>query len=148
MDKINQITDNAVIKHPSASGKSNSKTFQSALATVLKGKNAESTRPKPTVPLGEISPVYSKSVAIGRAESLSQTEQLIEMLDHYTAQLKDPGNSLKDLAPLMNEIKSKAATLAASSGDDMADSSLKKIIDKVTLTATVEYVKFYRGDLV
>lgn len=149
MDKIQQISDNAVIKQPSAVNKSNPKEFQSALAAVLKGKKTENHQPQQPMPLGELAPAYPQLIGLGNAEFLSQTEQLLEMLDHYTTQLKDPGKSLKDLAPLMNDIKGKASELVASSGDDaLADSSLKKIVDKVALTAAVEYVKFHRGDLV
>ena len=100
------------------------------------------------MPLGEITSVYPPSIESGPAESITRAEQLLGMLDNFTSQLGNPNKSLRDLAPLMSEIKDKAGELTALSEDmPPTDGDLKKILDSVALTATVEYVKFYRGDL-
>ncbi len=148
MDKIHQVSENSHFKQQTVSNKSKPGEFQSALATVLTAKGAKSHHTHQKMPLGEVAPVYPQPIELGQAEFLARTEQLIEMLDNYKSQLGNPERSLKDIAPLMNEIREKAGELITSSGDaSQPDGALKKIVDNVALKASVEYIKYYRGDL-
>ncbi|MBU1170331.1 MAG: hypothetical protein KKD44_12280 [Proteobacteria bacterium] len=77
------------------------------------------------------------------------TDNLLTMLDRYSKALSDPTQSLKEIEPLLKNIKIEAEQLTdAVKSSDQANPALKSLAEKSALLANVEYVKFMRGDYV
>ena len=75
------------------------------------------------------------------------TDQLLDMLDVYSNQLESSETTLKSLEPMLENIKTNAATLldkAQNSPD--ANEELKEIAIQSAMVANNEYFKFQRGD--
>lgn len=76
-----------------------------------------------------------------------KTDKLLDMLDTYAVQLENPEFSLRNIAPVLEEINSKAdALLEDSQFLGKEDSTLKSIAIQAAVTARTEYEKFQRGD--
>jgi hypothetical protein len=85
---------------------------------------------------------------ISVADDISnRTDQLLKKLDMYSSRLKDTNISLRNIAPVLEDIKTHAERLLedANMNPDM-DSQLKRIAEEVAITANIEYFKFQRGD--
>lgn len=121
------------------------KTFEKALNE--SGSTGQAQGTPVSAPLGEIqSPMFNLDAsASGGLET--GTESLLNKLDTYIEALSNPGQTLKDIEPLLLDIKNEAdqlsETLLGSSEDQKA---LKSIAEQSTLLAQVEYQKFVRGD--
>ncbi len=147
MNEIQRINETPLLQPQSGTGKSKPGQFQATLETALSSKGNPTTPIGEKTPLGEVAAVYPNVIKPGGTQYISQTEQLLDMLDDYATQLNDPGKSLKDLAPLLAEIKRKTEMLVATSNTGATTNErLKDIANTVALTASVEYEKFQRGD--
>jgi hypothetical protein len=73
-------------------------------------------------------------------------EKLLDLLDDYSASLADPSKSLKDLAPLADDLGLMAQQLGQTSTKLSSDDPLKALSSDAATVATVEAMKFKRGD--
>lgn len=78
---------------------------------------------------------------------LSLSEQAVGTLDVYAKRLLDPGVSLKDIAPLVDDL-GQLRTEMLDAGSFLSDGDpLKGIMNEVASTLNAEVVRFKRGDL-
>ncbi|CAN2040914.1 conserved hypothetical protein [Candidatus Magnetomoraceae bacterium gMMP-15] len=77
-------------------------------------------------------------------EMTDKANKAIDLFEKYSQQLNDPSKTLKDIEPTLIGLKNEVDSLDA----DSTDRELKQIINKLTITANVEYFKFQRGDYV
>ena len=93
--------------------------------------------------------IASKELKIADTSDIvsGKTNALLEMLDAYASKLDDPDVSLKNIAPVLEEINTEAGGLLKDTqllAD--ADAALKKIATQTIVAAQTEYLKFQRGD--
>jgi hypothetical protein len=86
--------------------------------------------------------------AITTEEAVRQVEDTLSLLEDYAIALGDPATSLKDLAPLAEELSLGAASLNSLSKGLKEDDPLKGISSETAALAGVEALKFKRGDFV
>jgi hypothetical protein len=143
MPKISQISSNPLIPSTPKSKSTTGSQFQQNLEITLK-KN-QSLTPSNTVAssLGEVSPVAFKIAERSSPEILNQTHTLLDLLDAYAKDMENPHKTLKEIEPLMLEIKRHSAELTNYAGDDP---DLNNIVTRCALAANVECIKFQRGD--
>lgn len=123
------------------------KTFEKALGE--SDKSGQSSQTTSVTPLGEIQSVGFRVMNTDPVTLESGTETLLNKLDAYMEALKDPSQTLKDIEPLLLDIKQKADQLGESvaiAGEDQKD--LASLAEQSSLLAQVEYQKFVRGDYV
>ena len=76
-----------------------------------------------------------------------KTDQLLEQMDDYAAQLENPDVTLKSIAPVIEQMNTQARDLIKETqylaGQDDA---LKDIATRTAVAAQTEYVRFQRGD--
>lgn len=83
---------------------------------------------------------------ISASENIAQVEQFLNIIESYHAHMEDHGSTLKDCYPLVSDMEQ------ATSGilpllDSLSDGDgLKDILNRAAVTATVEAIKFNRGD--
>ena len=75
-------------------------------------------------------------------------DRVLDTLDDYQKKLASPAFTLKDIAPLIDEIEAGNKTLISASKALSDGDELKNILEQVIITSMVEIIKFNRGDYV
>ena len=75
-----------------------------------------------------------------------RVEQALSALDKYAEGLGDPKASMEDLAPLVDNLKAEAENMKGLSQELPEGHDLKGLADEVAILASVEAIKFDRGD--
>jgi len=120
-------------------------TFDKALGKTTKKPAQASSLP----PLGEISAIRFNTVESPDTKLSDKTGKLLDKLDMYSQKLANPNITLREIEPLINEIKGDAETLSlAASKDGNKNPELQRIANEGALSANTEYIKFMRGDYV
>ncbi len=90
----------------------------------------------------------SFSESIGKFESgeIEKVEQFLDLLESYAQALSDPKKNLRDIAPLIKSLESEKGKLAEL-GEKLPDENiLKDVVNQTAILATVEVLKFNRGN--
>ena len=87
--------------------------------------------------------IADKSVSPGQ-----QVENALDQMEEYAAALGDTNRSLKDIEPLADNLQKTAGQLSELSQSLPEDDPLKGISNDAAILATVESMKFKRGDYV
>ncbi len=144
INQINELTQPIGTQaKPKTGEKSNA--FDSVLSNAL-DKTEPAEGETESVALGEIS---SPGFQLETPSSLvtGKTNKLLELLETYASQLENPGISLKNIAPVLDQINEKADSLLKDTQFlSKEDSGLKTIATQTVVTAQTEYLKFQRGD--
>jgi hypothetical protein len=113
--------------------------FEDILNGVQKTGNTQTQGVNPMYPVDPVSPQ--------KIRCLSVSEQAMGRLDAYSKSLLDPGMSLKDIAPMVEEL-GQLRTAVLDAGSFLSDSDpLKGIMNEVASTINTEVLRFKRGDL-
>jgi hypothetical protein len=70
------------------------------------------------------------------------------LLDDYRKQLADPAITLRSIEPLMNSIIKEKDQLSSLLDSIPNDDGLKDIVNRTLITASLEVIKFNRGDYI
>lgn len=148
MDKISNIAGSSHIPVQKPTDKSDGELFKKALDKAVSGSE---TAEKPQAPstagsLGEIMATSFPNVEYPSNDVMEKTDRLLGLLDSYARDLGDPGKTLKDIEPLITDIKESALRLSEEAGEN--DPKLAGIAKETAMTAAKEYLKFNRGDYV
>ena len=90
----------------------------------------------------------SASSSFDKQFALERIENLIGLLDQYRHKLEDPGITLKNIDPIIQEIDQEKENLAPTLDSLPEDDELKKLLNQTLVTASLEVTKFYRGDYI
>ncbi len=123
--------------------------FQQALFQAFDLQETSSVNPSSAVsPLEEIAPTHMPVIQEPSQVVNGKTNDLLDLLDSYAAQLEDTRVSLKALTPVLEKINSSAdGLLSATKTLGEENNQLRKIATHTALTARNAYIKFQRGDL-
>jgi len=83
-----------------------------------------------------------------KIDVLTMSEQAIDMLDTYSKALVDPVNTLKSIAPMVNDLDVMRSKLNEAGSFLSDDDPLKDIVGDVATTISGEILRFNRGDLI
>ncbi|MDR2442367.1 MAG: hypothetical protein LBE31_02465 [Deltaproteobacteria bacterium] len=86
--------------------------------------------------------------ATASVSAQDQVEGVLELLDQYIAALGDPQKTLKDIAPLAEDLGNQASSLDELAAGLASSDPLKQITNDTAVLAGVEALKFRRGDFV
>jgi hypothetical protein len=76
-----------------------------------------------------------------------KTDALLGLLEAYSNQLENPDVSLKNIAPILEQINQEADSLLEDSTSlGAGETNLKEIATQTVITAQTEYQRFQRGD--
>ena len=83
-----------------------------------------------------------------KTSTVDRIENLLDLLDDYRYKLADPQATLKDIHPLIARIEKEKEHLTAAL-DLLTDrGELKSILNQTLVTASLEVIKFNRGDYI
>jgi hypothetical protein len=133
----------------------NEKPGDKQFAEILKENLAPSCKSQPlsknysivrSTPLVEIQPI--KALGEDKSTVVERVYKFLNTLDDYRHKLRDPQVSLKEVDPVINRIKNENENLkpvleSLADGDE-----LKEILNDVLVTASLEVIKYRRGDYI
>lgn len=79
---------------------------------------------------------------------VERAERLLDLLSEYQQKLANPAFTLRDISPLIDELKADNKRLVSSVNSLAEGDELKNILNQVIVAASVEIIKFDRGDYV
>ena len=80
--------------------------------------------------------------------TVERVHNLLNLLDNYRQQLSDPHVTLRTLEPMMNTIAKEKDQLSGLLESMPNDDGLKHILNQTLITASLEVIKFNRGDYI
>jgi len=97
--------------------------------------------------ISQTNPASSATGPDSKAAFLEQSERVLDLLDDFAQALADPQKTLRDLGPLVQKMEGEVKRLeAAPDSEGDSDQSLSRLINDVSLLASVALMKFHRGD--
>ena len=97
--------------------------------------------------ISQTNPASSATGPDSKAAFLEQSERVLDLLDDFAQALADPQKTLRDLEPLVQKMEGEVKRLeAAPDSEGDSDQSLSRLINDVSLLASVALMKFHRGD--
>lgn len=115
-----------------------------AFDDILKG--VQSIQPQG---VSSVQPLYQiSSPNPQKIQALSLSEQSIDMLDAYAKSLNDPKLSLKDIAPMVDELSEARSSLLNAKSFLSDDDPLKGVMEEVASAMNGEVLRYRRGDLI
>jgi hypothetical protein len=79
---------------------------------------------------------------------VERAERLLDLLSEYQQKLANPAFTLRDISPLIDELKADNKRLVSSVNSLAEGDDLKNILNQIIVAASVEIIKFNRGDYV
>lgn len=80
--------------------------------------------------------------------TVERVEKLLNLLDIYRTQLVDPTMTLRKIEPAMNTIIKEKEQLSSLLDSLADDDGLKDIVNRTLITASLEVIKYNRGDYI
>ena len=129
------------------------KTTDADFKNILKETVDKSTQNpseiQPTTVLDPISAIrFNPSSTQDKNITLERVDNLLNLLENYRQQLKNPNVTLRTLEPIMNTIAQEKDQLSAKLESIPNEDGLKDILNQTLITASLEVIKFNRGDYI
>ena len=97
--------------------------------------------PVSTIQVHPLSP-ENKHVTVERVDNL------LNLLDNYRKQLADPQVTLRSIEPVINTIVKEKEQLSSVLNSLTNEDGLKDIVNRTLITASLEVIKYNRGDYI
>jgi hypothetical protein len=148
MSKIIPISENPAIYPQGNVQRTSTDVFKQSLEKAMEARETSGVPNGPKA-LGEIRAAAFYPINSSAENVAIQTNQLLDLLDDYARNLNNPSKSLRDMAPLMDEISINVQELLHET-EKMPpnEEKLREIASSAATTAQVELIKFKRGDYV
>ncbi len=83
-----------------------------------------------------------------KSTTVERVDNLLNLLDNYRNELADPQVTLRSIEPVMNTIVKEKEQLSAVLDSLTNEDGLKDIVNRTLITASLEVIKYYRGDYI
>jgi len=101
------------------------------------------------VKIAQTTPASPARGSDSRPAFIAQSEKVIGLLDDFAQALADPRKSLKEMAPLVQNMEGELRGLEAGFADEKGeDQDLSRLLSEVSLLTHVTLFKFHRGDFI
>jgi len=80
--------------------------------------------------------------------TVERVDNLLNLLDRYRKQLADPEMTLRKIEPVIHTIIKEKEQLASVLDSVAGEEGLKDIVNRTLITASLEVIKFSRGDYI
>ena len=82
-----------------------------------------------------------------KTDVLNLGGQVLDLLDRYAQDLMNPSKTLKEIAPIVENIEKGIGEIEARTNETVRDDAdLKKLVNDLIVTANTAVFKFHRGD--
>ena len=83
-----------------------------------------------------------------RSVTVERVDNILNLLEKYRNQLADPQVTLRQIEPLLNAIEKEKTQLSSVLDSMESEDGLKDIVNRTLVTASLEIVKYNRGDYI
>jgi hypothetical protein len=83
-----------------------------------------------------------------KSTTVERVDNLLNLLDNYRNELADPQVTLRSIEPVMNTIVKEKEQLSSVLDSLTNEDGLKDIVNRTLITASLEVIKYYRGDYI
>ena len=148
MTKITDISGSKPIAPNTGVKPKESDLFQKTLENAIRVKDGGTTGIQNNR-LGEIQAPVLSAIETPPQGLDERVKNLLDRLDMFASFLNNPGQSLKDMEPIVQSMKNEADQLSeVIEKEGVTDENLKQISMESVMMAHIEYHKFYRGDYI
>ena len=100
-------------------------------------------------PMQPLSAIYFQPLSPeNRRITVDRVDNLLNLLDNYRELLADPQVTLRQMEPLLNTIEQEKTQLSSVLDSLESEDGLKDIVNRTLVTASLEIVKYNRGDYI
>jgi hypothetical protein len=94
-------------------------------------------------------PTPMSTLSQSKADVLNLGDKVLDLLDLYAQELMDPSKTLKDIAPIVENIEKEIGEIEARTNETVkADKDLNQLVGDLMVTANTAVFKFHRGDYI
>lgn len=122
------------------------KGFANVLDKTIGSTNSGASAVQTAPPVGGMVPITCGDGLSGDELLARRASNILILLEKYGYALQDPKRTLKSIEPLVQEIHTEIDSIKAEVRHQ--DGGLSKIANDIAVTATVEALKYERGDYV
>ena len=131
----------------------NEKASEADFKNILKDSLENSTKVpievQPTPLLDPVSAIRFNPISVeDKINTVGRLEHLLNLLENYRQQLENPNVTLRTLEPIMNSIAREKDELSSKLDSMPNEDGLKDILNQTLITASLEVIKFNRGDYI
>ncbi len=143
---IRQMRDKAKAQDQPVGGGRFFEVYMRSIGNSLKQKDIKAIQ-KPMI--NDTREIASSNTApLRKNDIMGRVENLLDLLDEYRKKLADPQVSLKELSPLIDKITLRRTDLIPILDSFPEQDSLKEILHRTLIMASLEVIRFNRGDYI
>jgi hypothetical protein len=102
-----------------------------------------------SLPIQTLSAIHFEPLSPeNRSVTVERVDNLLNLLEKYRDQLADPQVTLRQIEPLLNTIEKEKTQLSSVLDSLESEDGLKDIVNRTLVTASLEIVKYNRGDYI
>ena len=121
--------------------------FDSILQKVVDSTTTREAGAESTLLVSDVRPARFATEPLPSTNMVvDQVQRLIDTMEVYQQKLIENGATLKDIQPLVQQMKSESESLSATSSAVQAKERLKTIVDQSLMLSSMEIAKFNNGD--
>lgn len=114
--------------------------------TMGEAQGADSSRQSTAPCVNAVAPPQLAEVGPVDGTTVRQADKILDLMDNYAKALGDPQRTLKSVEPILEQIQDEVKRLPTDPSQD--NTGLGNIINDIAVMASVEAIKFHRGDYV
>lgn len=149
IDGNNDIVHSAFPNKTTQKDAASDADFNHILKESVERSKEQSAKIQPTLQPNPLAAIRFTPLSLeARQTTVERVENLLSLLDQYRDQLADPKVTLRHIEPLLNTIAKEKEHLSDILDRLPNQDGLKDIIHRTLVTASLEEVKFNRGDYI
>jgi hypothetical protein len=145
----NGILKESSLQKPQQNEKAPDANFKNILKESVENSTKNPTKIQPSTLMDPVSAIRFNPLSTqDRNITVERIDNLLNLLENYRQQLSDPHVTLRTLEPVMNTIAKEKDQLSGLLDSMPNEDGLKHILNQTLITASLEVVKFNRGDYI
>jgi hypothetical protein len=145
----NEILKESYPQKPQKNEKTPGADFKNILKESVENSPKNPSKIQPSTLMDPISAIRFNPLSTqDKNITVDRVDNLLNLLDNYRQQLSDPHVTLRTLEPMMNTIAKEKDQLSGLLDSMPNDDGLKHILNQTLITASLEEIKFNRGDYI
>ena len=145
----NEILKESYPQKPQKNEKTPNADFKNILKKSVENSTKNPSKIQPSTLMDPISAIrFNPLSAQDKNITVELVDNLLNLLDNYRRQLSNPQVTLRTLEPMMNTIAREKDQLSGLLDSMPNDDGLKHILNQTLITASLEVIKFNRGDYI
>ena len=120
--------------------------FADVLDKTLHGVRLEGGPAEGPLPVCGVVPIAGSDAFHAKSATVKKASRVLTLMENYAQALADPKRTLKSIEPIVRQIGTEVQGLKAQNREK--DPGLSKLVNDIAVTATVETIKFQRGDYI